>query len=544
MDQEATNVSDTLSSEEEEKQPKSIRFKLTVFFLCAVTVVGAMDAVIVGACLEAIAADLKSSSVESFWVGTSFLLAQTVAIPIYGTTSEIFGRKWPILIAVSIFTLGSIFCATAKTVTWLIGARVVQGLGAGGMIQLVQVILSDISTMSERGLYMAFAALAWSLGTNIGIPIGGAIGAYTTWRWIFWINIPICAISMVGLITCLHLQQDSSSFVKKLAMVDWLGLSVFTCASTLFLVGLTSGGVSYPWSSAKVLAPLIVGFLLYPVFIYIEWRVAVRPMIPLRIFNDRSAITGFTTSYLQGLIVWCLTYYFIVFFLGAMQHGLLHSAAETMTTIAYSAPAGLVASIIVKQSGRFKYLIVIGWALLVAGVGSNVTMHPDSSRAVLYAPRCLASIGAGILFPMPLFAVQARQRGEDVGIATSTQVFARSLGTAFGVGLGGVIFQNEWTKLISKDVAKGNIPEEMFIPSNLAETAYQVIREFPEPVQETYRWLYSNSLKTVWWVMMGLSLVGFLISLTARNDEIRGGLSGLQNFQEKKKRVPDLPAGS
>lgn len=158
----------TSSREEETSQPKTLRFKLTVFFLCTVTVVGAMDAVIVAASLQAIAEDLKSSSVESFWVGTSFLLAQTVTIPIYGTTSEIFGRKWPILIAVSTFTVGSILCATAKTAAWLICARVVQGIGAGGMIQLVQVILSDISTMSERGLYMAFAALAWSLGTNIG----------------------------------------------------------------------------------------------------------------------------------------------------------------------------------------------------------------------------------------------------------------------------------------------------------------------------------------------------------------------------------------
>ncbi|TVY31639.1 Efflux pump [Lachnellula occidentalis] len=499
--------------DEEEKRPKSLRFKLTVFFLCTVTVVGSMDAVIVGACLAAIAEDLKSSSVESFWVGTSFLLAQTVAIPIYGTTSEIFGRKWLIIIAVSIFTFGSILCATAKTIDWLVGARVVQGLGAGGMIQLVQVILSDISTMSERGLYMAFAALAWSLGTNIGIPIGGAIGAYTSWRWIFWINIPICAISLVGLIICLNLQQDSSSFMKKLAQVDWLGLSFFTCASTLLLVGLTSGGVSHPWDSAEILAPLILGFLLFPAFIYIEWRVAVRPMMPLRIFKSRSAVTGFTTSFLQGLIVWCLTYYFIVFFLGAMQHGLLHSSAETMTTIAYSAPAGLVASIIVKRTRRFKYLILIGWALLVAGLGSNVTMHPDSSKAILYAPRCLASIGAGILFPMPLFAVQARQRGEDVGIATIIQVFARSLGTAFGVGLGGVIFQNEWAKLVAKEVLEKKIPEDLLIPSNLAEIAYEVIREFPEPVQETYRWLYADTLKTVWWVMIGLSIVGFLISL-------------------------------
>ena len=136
---------------------------------------------------------------------------------------------------------------------------------------------------------------------------------------------------------------------------------------------------------------------------------------------------------------------------------------------------------------------------------------------------------------MPLFAVQARQKGEDVGIATSVQVFARSLGTAFGVGLGSVIFENQWTKLLTKDVAAKMIPETFLIPSDLAESAYGVIGKFPEPIQEVYRWLYSDSLKTVWWVMMGLSIVGFLVSLTARNDEVNGGLSGSQNFQDKKR---------
>lgn len=167
-------------------------------------------------------------------------------------------------------------------------------------------------------------------------------------------------------------------------------------------------------------------------------------------------------------------------------------------------------------------------------------MHPDSSKAILYAPRCLASIGAGILFPMPLFAVQARQRGEDVGIATSVQVFARSLGTAFGVGLGGVIFQNEWTRLVSRDVRQNKIPESLAIPSSLAEIAYKEIKELPEAVQQAYRWVYSDSLKTVWWVLMGLSIAGFLISLTARNDEVRGGLSGSQNFKDKKSSALDL----
>lgn len=155
----------------DEKNPKSLQFKLTVFFLCAVSFIASLDAVIVGACLASIAQDIGGTSNESFWIGTSFLLAQTVTIPIYGTTSEVFGRKWPILIAISIFTLGSILCATAQSVSWLIGARVVQGVGAGGALQLVQVILSDITTMEERGLFMALAAIAWALGTNIGYVV-------------------------------------------------------------------------------------------------------------------------------------------------------------------------------------------------------------------------------------------------------------------------------------------------------------------------------------------------------------------------------------
>lgn len=145
------------------------------------------------------------------------------------------------------------------------------------------------------------------------IPLGGVIAEYTTWRWVFWINIPICVISLGGLITCLQLQQDTSSFVKKIRRVDWLGLSIFTSGSTLFLVGLTSGGVAAPWKAARTLVPLVLGFVLYCVFIYVQWKISPRPMIPLRIFNDRSAMTGFITSYLQGLIVWCLAYYFIIF---------------------------------------------------------------------------------------------------------------------------------------------------------------------------------------------------------------------------------------
>lgn len=157
----------------EAPQAKSLRFKMTVLFLCVVAVLGAIDAVIVAACLPAIARDLYATSVETFWVGTSFLLGQTVTIPIFGAASEAFGRKWAIITAISIFLFGSVLCATAQQITWLIGARTVQGVGAGGSIQLVQVILSDITTMQERGLYIAMSAFAWAFGTIAGVRNAG-----------------------------------------------------------------------------------------------------------------------------------------------------------------------------------------------------------------------------------------------------------------------------------------------------------------------------------------------------------------------------------
>jgi hypothetical protein len=168
-------------------------------------------------------------------------------------------------------------------------------------------------------------------------------------------------------------------------------------------------------------------------------------------------------------------------------------------------------------------------------------MHPDSSKAMLYGPRVLISLGGGLLFPTPIFAVQARQHGDDIGIATSIQVFTRSMGTAFGVGLGGVIFQNQWSKDVDSAVTAGRIPHELFVGSNVAETAYEVIRKFPEAVQEAYRGVYADSLATMWYVMMGLSVAGFLVSLVGRNDVISGGLAGKQNFKDERK--GDLEGG-
>jgi MFS family permease len=150
-------------------EPKSLRFKCTIIFLCIISLLASIDSVIVAVCLSSISKDLNTTSVASFWVGTSFLLAQTITIPIYGTLSEIFGRKWAVLTAMAIFLLASILCATGTSVTWLVAARSLQGMGAGGTLSMVQIITSDITTMRERAKYQALSAFAWAVGVTAAV---------------------------------------------------------------------------------------------------------------------------------------------------------------------------------------------------------------------------------------------------------------------------------------------------------------------------------------------------------------------------------------
>lgn len=163
-------------------------------------------------------------------------------------------------------------------------------------------------------------------------------------------------------------------------------------------------------------------------------------------------------------------------------------------------------------------------------------MHGESSKGNIFGPRCIAALGAGLLFPTPLFAVQAQQRSDDVGIATSVQVFFRSLGMTFGVAVGGTIFQNRWKTLVNADVSAGKIQATYYVASDTAEMAYGTIAKWPQDIQIRYSSIYANSLIVVWWAMTGFAIAGFCLSWLCRDEKLEGGLSGSQNFKEKERK--------
>ncbi|KAK4082698.1 uncharacterized protein Triagg1_1588 [Trichoderma aggressivum f. europaeum] len=539
----AINTEEETQDERAQEQKKSFKFKVTVFMLCVTSVSVAMDSVIVAATLAAITSSLKGNSLEAFWVGTSYLLAQTVAVPIYGTISDIFGRKWVMVFAIAIFLLGSVLCGCAQNMNWLVAARVVQGLGGGGCLTLTTVILSDITTLRERPKYLSMGAFAWALGTNIGVPVGGAIGQYTSWRWVFWINIPICIPSIAGIVYALHLVRDKSSFKSKAARVDYLGITVFIAATTLLLYGITTGGTTNPWNSASVLAPLALGIFGLGIFLLIEWKATKTPMVPLRIFNNRSGNAGFFGAFVHGLVLWASAYYIIIFFLGARGDPLFKSSAETLPGSAPIALSAVFCGIWVSRSLRFQKMTWFAWALLTTGTGLVALMKPNSSAGILYAIRIIPAIGGGFLFQLPLFAVQSTAAGQDIGIATSMIAFFRSVGQAFGVAIGGTVFQNEFDRFLATAIAADRIPSDLVITGAQAAGAYETINAFPQTmqdVQETYRYIYADALRTVWYVTTGIAGMGFLVGFLVRNENMDRGNYSKQSFQVEENRERSL----
>jgi len=223
-----------------------------------------------------------------------------------------------------------------------------------------------------------------------------------------------------------------------------------------------------------------------------------------------------------------------------MERSRITSAIDTLSATAWIAPAAVISSIMAKITLRFRTMIWIGWISLTLGLGLNALMLPDSDGGVIYGLRIFSSIGAGILFTSPIFAVQINQEGGDVGIATTLSIFFRSLGQAFGVGIGGVIFQNEWTKEVGDRVASGVIPKAYIIDSNAAEQAYTFLPTFPEPVQTEYRWVYADSLRLVWFVTTGLSAAAMVVSFVMRNESLDKGANGKQGFKHGNEKEVDV----
>lgn len=287
----------------------SREFLLAFSALCAIALAVAFDATTLSVALPTMSVALGGTALEAFWSGTSFLLASTVLQPTVAGLSSIFGRKALVYVSALLFAAGSIVGALANNFHVVIAGRTIQGVGGGGILALTEVIITDLVPLAVRGQWFSLLSAVWSVGTVTGPLIGAGFAQNISWRWIFWINLPIIAIGAVMIFFFLKQAKVPGHIGTKLKKFDWLGSFLFTAGSTSFLFGISTGGVMYEWASFRCLLPMILGVFILVAFGFWELKFAPVPMIDKGIFNNWTMVANYIMTVFHGMILWSILYF-------------------------------------------------------------------------------------------------------------------------------------------------------------------------------------------------------------------------------------------
>ncbi|ORY14390.1 major facilitator superfamily-domain-containing protein [Clohesyomyces aquaticus] len=416
---------------------------LIMISLSCISLMVALDATILVTVLPTIATALHGSSIDAFWAGTSYLLTSAVFQPVIASISEVFGRQQMLLWALFLFTVGSILCAIANDFTVLLVGRSVQGIGGGGIVTLGQVIFCDIVPLRQRPKYFAMVLGSWAIGSIIGPVVGGALCERLNWRWLFYLNFPFCFLGFILAIFFVKLNAVAKlTFAQKLKRTDWLGAVLFLGGTTSFLVGLSWGGVQYPWRSAQTLAPILTGLVAIVVFIFWQRKIAPNSLLPMSIFYCRSALAAFYCAMVNGLVLFTGLYYFPFYCMAVLGTSPTTSGIDLFPALFFIMPGSVIVAVITTRLGRFRWAIWAGWSIATFGAGLLILLDLHTKTAVWAVALAVFGMGCGMVLTSVNVAIQAISEVEDAAMAASMYGFMRSLGMPIGTAISGAIFQN------------------------------------------------------------------------------------------------------
>jgi EmrB/QacA subfamily drug resistance transporter len=392
-----------------------------------------LDQLVVSTALPRIVGDLGGLNHLS-WVVTAYVLASTITTPLYGKLGDLYGRKRLLITAIVIFLIGSALSGQAHSMDQLIIFRAVQGLGAGGLMVGAIATIGDLVSPRERGQYMGYMMAAMMIAMIAGPLVGGYITDSLSWRWIFYINMPIGGAALLYIMATLRLK------VKKVAhKIDYLGAAVLAVGATAIVLVTTWGGTQYSWGSGVILALIVVAVASVVAFIGIEFRAA-EPILPMHVFKNRNFSLASGMSFLLGLAMFgALT------FLPLYQQTVQHSSPTVSGLLLIPMMLGatvtsLLAGRITVRTGKYKALPIVGSAIMTVGLLLLATQGPHTSRLESMGFFVIFGVGMGFLMQITTLIVQNSVDPKDMGVASSSRSFFQQIGGSIGVSVFGVIF--------------------------------------------------------------------------------------------------------
>lgn len=378
---------------------------LIIASLMAALFLAALDVTIVTTAIPTIAEEFHSTAGYT-WIGSAYLLANAAASPVWGKISDIFGRKPVLLGAVAVFWVGSLLAGVSVDMAMLIAARGVQGIGGGGIVILVNICISDLFSMRRRGAYLGIMGMVWAIAGGVGPILGGVFTEKATWRWCFYVNLPISGVGLLVLVFVLKLQNPRTPIGAGLAAVDWLGVATIVGGTLMILLGLEFGGVAFPWDSPTVICLLIFGVVVVGLFVVVEWKFAKYPIIPLRLFKVRSNIASLGVTCCHGLVFISASYYLPLYFQAVLGASPLLSGAYVLPLTLSLAVVSSATGIFIRKTGKYKPCIIFGMATMTLGFGLFLDLGATANWAKIIIFQLIAGTGVGPNFQSPLISLQ------------------------------------------------------------------------------------------------------------------------------------------
>lgn len=507
--------------------------------LCSSLFLAALDISIITTAVPTIAAEFRSN-LGYTWIGSAFILANGAVVPIWGKISDIWGRKTILLIAIAVFWVGSLVCGLSRNMATLIAGRAVQGVGGGGIITLINICISDLFSPRNRGFYFGIVSTTWAVASAIGPVLGGIFTSKATWRWCFYINLPTCGVAMPVLYFVLKLHNPRTPIRQGLTAIDWLGSMTIVASTIMFLLGLEFGGVEYPWRSATVICLLTFGGLMAGIFVLVEWKVAKYPITPLFLFKDRNSVAALSIAFIHAFVFLSGSYFLPLYFQAVLAETSLQSGIFLLPFVLPLSIVSVIAGFSIKKTGNYKIPIVVGMTIATVGFGLFVDLEAEKDLTKIIIYQIVAGIGIGPNFQSPLIALQSTVEPRDIASATATFSFARQMGGAISIVLGGALFDNGMQRQFPELLRSLGPETADRLSGENASASVVFINKLSGEEAMIARRAYLKALQAMYIMYVAVSGVGVLTSLMIRQKKLskqhtvhKTGLKTLRSREQK-----------